>query len=405
MNAYIKQWFTKRYWKELALAFFAAMKTRKFWKELFMMTFGMFLGGAAVYYFLLPSHLIIGTISGLSIVINTVMGGNVDTLSYWIMGINAFLLLLAFVLIGNEFGAKTVYTAMLLGPMTQLWERIYPYTNFTHKVIDAPEVLAQLQAGQTVLDARGNPYLLDRYGHVLEQIKDSVMSAGLGMGDLWLDLVCFVFLLSFCQALEFRINASTGGLDILGKIINKYLHFDIGASVSIGGAIICCSAFLINDFRMVVIGLIGTWINGLVIDFFTASLNRRKRVCIISPEYERIRQYIVHDLVRGCSLYDVVGGYTGTKQIEVQSLLTQDEYAALMKFITVNNIQAFMTAGNCSEVFGVWLLHKTRYDSFVENIHERRAQYEEKRRAYMEKQHAYWEKHRIEWENRRKHNK
>ena len=354
----MKEYFTLDYWKELLTDLWHAMGTAKFWRELVMMTVGMSFGAIAVYYFLMPSHLIVGSISGLSIVLNTLCGGNADTFSYWVMGINAFLLLLAFILIGNEFGAKTVYTAMILGPLTQFWDRVYPYTNFTHKVIENPDILAQLQAGQTVIDANGNPYLLSRSGEVLEQVRESVMSGGLGMGDVWFDLICFVLLLSACQAMMFRINASTGGLDILGKIVNKYLHFDIGTSVAIGGVIICCSAFLINDFRMVVIGIIGTWINGLAIDYFTASLNKRKRVCIISNESERIRLFIVEKLIRGCSLYPVKGGYSGEEHTEIQVLLTQDEFSDLMAFIRNNHIQAFITAGNCSEVYGLWFRHK-----------------------------------------------
>lgn len=356
--SHLKTYFTVTYWRDLFVSFWKAIRTAKFWKELVLMTVGMSVGAIAVYYFLLPSHLIVGSISGLSIVFNTLVGGNADTFSFWVMGINAFLLLLAFLLIGNEFGAKTVYTAMILGPLTQMWDRIYPNTNFTHKVIDAPEILAQLQAGQTVLDAHGNPYLLSRSGEVLERVKDSIMSAGLGQGDVWFDLICFVLLLSICQAVLFRINASTGGLDILGKIVNKYLHFDIGTSVAIGGVIICCTSFLINDFRMVVIGIIGTWINGLAIDYFTASLNKRKRVCIVSAEPERIRKYIVEDLIRGCSLYKVQGGYSGDEHIEIQTILTQDEFSSVMAFIRNNNIKAFITAGNCSEVYGLWIRHK-----------------------------------------------
>ena len=361
MDNTIKQYFTKVYWIELLTEFWKALGTKKFWKEFVVMNLGILIGAAAVYYFLMPSHLIIGTISGLSIVLNTLVGGTADTFSYWVMGINAILLIMAFLLIGNEFGAKTVYTAMILGPLTQLCDRIYPYTYFTHKVIDNPDVLAQLQAGQTVLNANGNPYLLSRAGEVLEQVRDSVMSSGLGMGDVWFDLICFVFLLSACQAILFRINASSGGLDILAKIINKYMHFDIGMSVSIGGALICCTAFLINDFRMVVIGLIGTWINGIVVNYFTASLDRRKRVCIISREYQRIREYIVSDLVRGCSLYTVEGGYTGEESKEIQSLLTQEEFASLMAYIRDNNIKAFITASNCSEIYGLWLKHRRRH--------------------------------------------
>ena len=358
MENYLKQYFTAAYWSELLRTFLAALKTKKFWRELLMMTAGMSLGAAAVYYFLMPSHLIVGSISGLSIVLNTLMGGDADTFSYWVMGINAFLLLLAFVLIGNEFGAKTVYTAMILGPLTQVWDRVYPNVYFTHKVIDSPEILAQLQAGQTVLDANGNPYILSRAGEVMERVRDSVMCGGLGQGDVWFDLICFVLLLSACQAFLFRINASTGGLDILGKIVNKYLHFDIGTSVAIGGIIICCTSFLINDFRMVVIGIIGTWINGLAIDYFTASLNRRKRVCIVSAEPERVRKYIVEDLVRGCSIYKIQGGYSGEEHLEIQTLLTQDEFSSVMAFIRSNHIKAFITAGNCSEVYGLWIRHK-----------------------------------------------
>ena len=120
---------------------------------------------------------------------------------------------------------------------------------------------------------------------------------------------------------------------------------------------ICCTAFFINDFRMVVIGIIGTWINGLAIDYFTSSLNKRKRVCIISSEHERIRRFIIYKLVRGCSLYKVQGGYSGEENIEIQALLTQDEFSDLMAYIRENNIHAFITAGNCSEVYGLWAKH------------------------------------------------
>ena len=355
--SHLKTYVTLDYWRNLILDFWHALGTFKFWKELVMMTIGMSVGAIAVYYFLMPSHLIVGSISGLSIVFNTLIGGDADTFSVLVVSINAFLLLMAFILIGNEFGVKTVYTALILGPLTQMWDRIYPNTNFTHQVIDAPDILAQLQAGETVLDAHGNPYLLSRSGEVLERVRDSVMSGGLGTGDVWFDLICFVLLLSICQAFLFRINASTGGLDIIGKIFNKYLHFDIGTSVAIGGVMICCTSFLINDFRMVVIGIIGTWINGLAIDYFTASLNKRKRVCIISDEYERIRTFIIKELLRGCSLYKIEGGYSGEEHTEIQVLITQDEFSSLMAFIRNNKIQAFITAGNCSEVYGLWAKH------------------------------------------------
>ena len=305
--------------KETLVEFVKYMGTWKFWKELVIMTLGMSVTAAAVYYFLVPSKLIIGTISGLSIVLVNIFGGN---LGNWILGINIVLLIMAFLLINKEFGAKTVYTALILGPLTNFWDAVFPWERI----------------------ANPNP----------------VTGTPSVMGDPWLDLCCFVLLLSASQALMFSINASTGGLDILAKIVNKYLHFDIGASVSIAGAVICCTAFAINPFRMVIIGLIGTWINGLVVDYFTATLNNHKRLCIVSKDYERIRQYIINELHRGCTLYEVTGGYSGEKSIELEVLLNKDEFSKILAWMKDEQIEAFSTAGNVSEVYGLWASGKKR---------------------------------------------
>ena len=292
--------------------------TWKFWKELLTITIAMSIAAAAVYYFLMPGKLVVGSISGLSIVISGIFEkfGMEVKVSTVIFIINAILLILAWFLIGKEFGIKTAYAALVLAPLIDMWEMICPYERL-------------LEPGTTYV-----------------------------MGDIWFDLICFILILSASQAILFRINASTGGLDILAKIVNKYLHFDIGMSVTIAGVVICCTAFAINPFRLVVIGLIGTWMNGLIVDYFMMSLNKRKRVCIISEDYERIRDYIINTIVRGCSLYEVTGGYSGNKTMEIQSLLTQDEFAKLMTWIRTNEIKAFITAGNVSEVYGIWSEHK-----------------------------------------------
>ena len=125
-------------------------------------------------------------------------------------------------------------------------------------------------------------------------------------------------------------------------------------SVTIAGALICCSAFAINPFRMVVIGLIGTWINGIAVDYFTDTLNKRKRVCIISDNHEEIRKFILEDLERGCSIYHLEGGYSGEPKVEVVTLLTQDEYAKLFNYLKEQGFQYFITAGNVSEIYGNW---------------------------------------------------
>ncbi len=284
------------------------------------MTVGMFIGAAAVNYFLVPSHLVIGSISGLSIVLSQLLPIKVSVM---IFIINAILLLMAWLLIGKEFGAKTVYTALILGPLMDVWEAIMPSAK-----------LAEMRLASDMPINSANP--------------SSVM------GDPLLDLICFVLMLSISQAILFNINASTGGLDIIAKIINKYTHLDIGLSVTVGGAIICCTAFLINPVHLVIIGLVGTWVNGIVVDYFMASINQRKRVCVISEEHERLRDFIVNRLNRGCSLYKVEGGFSKAEHVEIQSLLTKDEFAALLEFIKVNNIDHFITSGNVSEIYGLW---------------------------------------------------
>ena len=288
--------------------------TWKFWKELIIMTVGMTIAAAAVYYFMMPGKLVLGSISGLSIVIANVLGlaGITVKVSWVVTAINAILLLLAWLLIDSEFGAKTVYTAMILGPLLDFWAWVCPYEK------------------------------------LIEPGLNSVM------GDPLLDLIVFVLVVSISQTILFSINASTGGLDILAKIVNKYLHFDIGVSVTVAGAIICCTAFAINPFRLVVIGLVGTWMNGLALDYFMASVNRRKRICIVSDQSEQIRSYIVDTLSRGCTIYDVRGGYKGDPHTEIQSLLTTDEFSSVMNYIKAHDIKAFITAGNVSEVYGLW---------------------------------------------------
>lgn len=291
-----------------------ALGTAKFWKEILVMTLGMLVASAGVYYFLLPGNIVLGSMTGLSMVISAAAAqvGLSLKVSVVIVIVNAILLLLAWLLIGKEFGLKTVYTSMILGPLMEFWETVLPYTKL-------------IEPGQTSV-----------------------------MGEIWFDLLCVVLLVSISQTILFHINASTGGLDILAKIVNKYLHLDLGVSVTVAGAMICCTAFAINPFNLVVVGLIGTWINGLALDYFTASMNRKKRVCIISKDFETIRKFIIEDLHRGCSIYDVIGGYSGEIQKEVQSILTTEEFSSLMAFLKANNVGYFLTAGNVSEIYGKW---------------------------------------------------
>lgn len=293
-------------------------KSSRFFKEMLMIIAGLAVGAAAVYYFLLPGKYVIGCLSGLCLVISELLSGIGITLkvSTLLLILNAVLLILAYVTLGAEVGFKTVISALLLGPFMDLWAWIMPYESL-------------IEPGRTTV-----------------------------MGDPIFDILAYCLLLGASQAFLFRINASTGGLDIIAMIMKKYLHIEIGTAVAVSGIAVCLLGFLINPFRVVVIGIIATWFNGLVVDFFTTSLNKRKRICIVTPDYDEIREYIVHDLGRGCSLYDATGGYTGEKHVEIQSILTQNEFANLMEHIREKNYNTFITAGTCNEVYGLWLKPK-----------------------------------------------
>ena len=293
---------------------YAFLFQKKFWIEIVALLAALLVGAAAVYYFLIPGNLILGSISGLAMVICSLLesAGIAMKVSVMVLILNAFLLILAYVFLGPEVGLKTIIASLLLGPFMDFWAWICPYDRL-------------IEPGLTSV-----------------------------MGDPIFDLLGFVLLLGASQAFLFRINASTGGLDIVAMIMKKYLHWDIGTSVTVSGVIVCLSSFLVNPFRLVVIGLIGTWFNGIVVDYFTVSLNKRKRVCIISNEYEKIRQYIISTLCRGCSMYEVKGGFKETPGVEIQTILTQGEFASLMEFVRKEDIHAFITAGNCSEIYGLW---------------------------------------------------
>lgn len=311
--------------KEILAQAGRALSSLKFWKELLIMVAGLVVGAAAVYYFLIPSKIVIGTVSGLAMVLNSIVPA--VKVSQFVLILNVILVILAVFIVGKEFGLKSIMASIFLGPAMDICEWLYPVSRL-------------IEPGQTSV-----------------------------MGDPWFDLCCFVLMLSASQAFLFRINASTGGLDIVAMIMNKLLHIEIGTCVTFAGIAVCLTAFCIpgNTFRMVVIGIIGTWLNGLAIDYFMSSLNKRKRVCIVSTEYDAIRKFIIEELVRGCTLYDIKGGYSKTPGVEIQALLTQHEYGRLLEYLEKNHIHAFMTAGNCSEIHGLWFKHSAQKSFKVRN--------------------------------------
>lgn len=275
------------------------------------MTLGMFIAAIAVDYFLVPAKLVIGSTSGIAIVVTELIEGIglPARLSVVLTIINSGLLLLSLIFLGKDFGAKTIYASLIIGPMVDLCEWLVPYASL-------------LEPGQSSL-----------------------------MGDPWLDSLCFVLILGISQSILFSINGSTGGLDIVAKMCNKFLHIEMGTAVTIVGIAASATSIAINPFKIVIIGIIATWINGLVVDYCMAGLTRKMRVCIVTDTPDEILQYILHDMNRGCSIYTTKGGYTGQEHTELQTYLYKSDMERLMKFIRENNYKVFITATSINVTF------------------------------------------------------
>lgn len=287
------------------------LSTRQFWKEFIIMTLGMFIAAIAVDYFLVPAKLVIGSTSGIAIVATELLEGMgiPARLSIVLTIINSGLLLLSLIFLGKDFGAKTIYASLIIGPMVDLCEWILPYATL-------------IESGTTSI-----------------------------MGDPWLDSLCFVLILGISQSILFSINGSTGGLDIVAKMCNKFLHIEMGTAVTIVGIAASATSMAINPFKIVVIGIIATWINGLVVDYCMAGLTRKMRVCIVTDTPDEILQYILHDMNRGCSIYTTKGGYTGQEHTELQTYLYKSDMERLMKFIRKNDYKVFITATSINVTF------------------------------------------------------
>ena len=254
---------------------------------------------AAVYFFLIPSQVPVGSVSSLAMVLGTVVPLPISAIT---MILNVTLLLLGFLFIGREFGAKTVYTSLLLPVFLGVLERIFP--DFTSL-----------------------------------------------MGEPFLDVLCYIFLVSVGLSMLFNRNASSGGLDIVAKFLNKYLHMELGRAMSLSGMCVALSAVFVYDGKTVVLSILGTYLSGLVLDHFIFGANVKKRVCIISEKEEEIREFILHKLHSGATVYQAVGAYDGRTRREIITIVDKAEYRQLMGFLAKTDRSAFITVYTVSEMF------------------------------------------------------
>lgn len=267
-------------------------------KETGILTVAVAIIAAAVYFFLVPSHASVSSISGLGIVLSNFVPLPLSAIT---MILNVVLLLIGFVTCGKEFGIKTVYTSIMLPLFLGLFEVVFPKAG---SMTDSQE----------------------------------------------LDVLCYILAVSVGLSILFNRNASSGGLDIVAKIMNKYLHIELGRAMSLSGMCVALSAALVYDKKTVVLSVLGTYFNGIILDHFIFDQNRKRRVCIITGKEEELRQFIIQDLHSGATVYEAIGAYNLEKHNEIITIVDKSEYQKLMKFINEIDPKAFITVYNVSSM-------------------------------------------------------
>ncbi len=267
-------------------------------REFLIITFATVIVAAAVFFFLIPSHVSVGSISGLAIVLGNFIPLKISAIT---LVLNIFLLILGFLFIGREFGAKTVYTSLLLPVMLGVFELLFPNN-------------------QSITN------------------------------DAFLDMLCYIFVVSIGLAMLFNRNASSGGLDIVAKFLNKYFHMDLGKAMSLAGMCVALSSALVYDKKIVVLSVLGKYLNGIALDHFIFGFNLKKRVCIISKREEEIRDFILHHLHSGATIYEAIGAYDNQPKKEIITIVDKNEYAMLMSYIMKTDKNAFVTVYTVNEI-------------------------------------------------------
>ena len=267
-------------------------------KETSILTVGVAIIAAAVYLFLVPSHASVSSISGLGIVVSKFFPLPLSAIS---MILNVVLLIIGFFTCGREFGVKTVYTSVMLPLFLGAFEEIFP-----------------------------------DFGSMTNSQE--------------LDVLCYILVVSVGLSILFNRNASSGGLDIVAKIMNKYLHMDLGKAMSLSGMCVALSAALVYDKKTVVLSVLGTYFNGLVLDHFIFDHNIKRRVCIITKKEEELRQFIIHDLHSGATIYESIGAYNMEKRNEIITIVDKGEYQKLMNYMNREDPKAFITVYTVSDM-------------------------------------------------------
>jgi hypothetical protein len=266
--------------------------------DFILITIGTIICGVATYFFMVPSNLAIASVSGVAILIGKFVPLSKAIL---ILILNLVLLIISWFFVGREFTIKSIYPSI------------------------------------------GLPVVMMILGHYTPNYHGV-------MNDQFLDMICYLFLCDLGIALMVVRNASSGGLDVLYKMANKYLNIDFGVATSIVGLFISAPAIFIYDPKTGVLSILGTYVTGIIIDHYVFGMTTKLKVCILSKKNDEICEYIINELHSGVTRYEASGGFTGDKFDEINVIVNRNEYAKLMKHLREVDPDAFATVTNIHDV-------------------------------------------------------
>ena len=266
--------------------------------DFIVITVGSIIAAAAIFFFMLPSQIVVGSGSALAMVLSNFIPLPISVILFFI---NLVLLVIGFILVGPEFGAKTVYAVMIVPVFMGIFELIFKD---------------------------------------FKSLTD----------DPLLDMIAYILVVGVGMAILFSRNASSGGLDIVAKIINKYMKVDLGKAMSVSGIVVALTSAFVYDSKTVVLSIIGTYFCGMMLDYFIFGFGLKRRVCIISEKHDEFVNFILYELHSGATIYESYGAYNNTKRMEIVSIVDKGEYRKLMDFIKVTDPKAFITVYAVNEM-------------------------------------------------------
>lgn len=270
-------------------------------KNFLMMNVGIVLIACSTHFFLVPNHFVTGGVTGLSTVLGAATPISTAT---WLLMLNIFMLTIGFILLGKSTGIFTVYCSMGYSALMMVLENLVPVE---HTLTD----------------------------------------------ESFMELCVGIMLYAIGTAIIFYAGASSGGMDIMALIIQKYAKLDVGKAVLVVNFFIAVSAtFVFHNAKTTILSFVGLFANAFIIDMVIDNLDACKYFVVITEKPDLVAEFIMNELHHGVTITDAVGAYTRQKKGMVHTVCRRYEAIKLRQAIKKIDENAFMVITTSSEILG-----------------------------------------------------